>query len=609
MIAARTLLQQAVPTTFGLKAAGWLVAVGDARERLAAAAAALPAQLGGAGGTLAAFGEHGPELLRLFAAEVDLAEPRLPWHTLRTPMRDLAGALPAAAGALSKIAGDIVLLAQTEVGEVAEAEPRAVVDDAAQAQPRRRRARRARARGTRRRTRRCSRRSPSTSTSGRPVPGTRSGRRSRRRSRPPPERRARCAARSTGWRSTASGCARTSSADTLCRGESAWASTPSAPGGLPRLGRRAGRPRARRSYGAMSDACRPLRLARVDLARSWDAQLARARGARDVCSRFDHPGHGGAPLVEVRDVGDLAAPRRLDAARRHVLLLSGSRSAAASGCGSRSTRPSGSTGSSLACTVCALRRAAQWLERAATVRAEGLEAIVDAVLGRWFTPRVRRASPRVPRDDPLDRRPRAMHAAARRSPTGTSAPRSGGSRADARASRAPRTRPRRPPTSSCSPRRSPARASRWSPRRAHLANVERPGRLQPTAGGVPVSNDDGMRVRREVLGDEHVDRATERTNAFTADFQDLITRYAWGEIWTRPGPRPPDAQLHHAHGAGRARPPRGARDARARGAAKRPDRGRDQGGAAAVRRSTAASRPRTARSPSRSGARRRKARL
>jgi 4-carboxymuconolactone decarboxylase len=45
----------------------------------------------------------------------------------------------------------------------------------------------------------------------------------------------------------------------------------------------------------------------------------------------------------------------------------------------------------------------------------------------------------------------------------------------------------------------------------------------------------GMRVRREVLGDEHVDRAIERTSDLTADFQDFITRYAWGEIWSRPG--------------------------------------------------------------------------
>jgi 4-carboxymuconolactone decarboxylase len=50
----------------------------------------------------------------------------------------------------------------------------------------------------------------------------------------------------------------------------------------------------------------------------------------------------------------------------------------------------------------------------------------------------------------------------------------------------------------------------------------------------PVS-DEGMRVRREVLGDAHVDGAAERTTDFTRDFQDLITRYVWGEIWTRPG--------------------------------------------------------------------------
>jgi len=50
-----------------------------------------------------------------------------------------------------------------------------------------------------------------------------------------------------------------------------------------------------------------------------------------------------------------------------------------------------------------------------------------------------------------------------------------------------------------------------------------------------LSYDEGMRVRREVLGDEHVDAAEARKTAFTTDFQELITRYAWGEIWTRPG--------------------------------------------------------------------------
>jgi len=119
VMAARTLLQQAVPTTFGYKAAGWLVGVDEARERLAAVV--LPAQLGGAAGTLAAVGDQGVELLRLYAAELELPEPVLPWHNRRTPFLDLAGALVTTATALGKIAGDVVLLAQTEVGEVAEA--------------------------------------------------------------------------------------------------------------------------------------------------------------------------------------------------------------------------------------------------------------------------------------------------------------------------------------------------------------------------------------------------------------------------------------------------------------------------------------------------------
>ncbi len=115
-MAGRTFGQQAVPTTFGLRAAGWLAAVAEARDRLRAVR--LPAQLGGAGGTLAAFGDL--RLLPLFAEETGLAEPVLPWHTLRAPVAELGAALGLAAGALGKIATDVVLLAQTEIGEVAE---------------------------------------------------------------------------------------------------------------------------------------------------------------------------------------------------------------------------------------------------------------------------------------------------------------------------------------------------------------------------------------------------------------------------------------------------------------------------------------------------------
>ena len=119
VMAARTLLQQAVPTTFGLKAAGWLVAVLDARSRIGRLT--LPAELGGGAGTLAVFGEQGAEVVRLFAEELDLAEPALPWHAYRGRVAELAGALGAVASASAKIGLDVVLLAQTEIGEVSEA--------------------------------------------------------------------------------------------------------------------------------------------------------------------------------------------------------------------------------------------------------------------------------------------------------------------------------------------------------------------------------------------------------------------------------------------------------------------------------------------------------
>jgi len=119
-MAGRTLLQHAVPTTFGLKAAGWLVALADARGRLAELREALPAQLGGAAGTLSALGEQGIEVSALFARELALAEPTLPWHANRTPIAELGASLSIAAGVVGKVALDLQLLAQTEVAEVRE---------------------------------------------------------------------------------------------------------------------------------------------------------------------------------------------------------------------------------------------------------------------------------------------------------------------------------------------------------------------------------------------------------------------------------------------------------------------------------------------------------
>jgi 3-carboxy-cis,cis-muconate cycloisomerase len=118
---ARTLLQQAVPTTFGFKAAGWLVCLLDARVMLLRVRAdGLAAELGGAAGTLALFGDRGPAALERFAAELELAEPTVPWHTNRVRIAELGAALAIAAGAAAKIGLDTALLAQNEVAEAPE---------------------------------------------------------------------------------------------------------------------------------------------------------------------------------------------------------------------------------------------------------------------------------------------------------------------------------------------------------------------------------------------------------------------------------------------------------------------------------------------------------
>jgi 3-carboxy-cis,cis-muconate cycloisomerase len=165
-MAGRTLTAHAVPTTFGLKAAGWRQLVLDAAVRIRRVLdGGLPVSLGGAAGTLAAYVEYarladepdaggraatgtrtggggggtpaaipgrsgaardadvGDYVVRLtaaFAEETGLAAPVLPWHSLRTPVADLAGALAFTAGALGKLAVDVETLSRTELGEVAE---------------------------------------------------------------------------------------------------------------------------------------------------------------------------------------------------------------------------------------------------------------------------------------------------------------------------------------------------------------------------------------------------------------------------------------------------------------------------------------------------------
>ncbi len=122
-MAARTLLQQALATTFGALAAVWGSSLDRARARLDEVRGALPVQLGGAAGTMSALHPHGLDVLAAFADELELAEPSGVWHGDRTLVTELAGALGTAAAAVAKVAGDVVLLAQNELGEVREARP------------------------------------------------------------------------------------------------------------------------------------------------------------------------------------------------------------------------------------------------------------------------------------------------------------------------------------------------------------------------------------------------------------------------------------------------------------------------------------------------------
>jgi len=121
LIAGRTLMQHALPTTFGVKVAGWLDAMNRHRERFAETRArVLVLQFGGAVGTLAALREKGLQVAEALAAELHLGLPTMPWHTQRDRVAEAATTLGLCTGTLGKIARDISLHMQTEIAEVFE---------------------------------------------------------------------------------------------------------------------------------------------------------------------------------------------------------------------------------------------------------------------------------------------------------------------------------------------------------------------------------------------------------------------------------------------------------------------------------------------------------
>ncbi|MFI6789691.1 4-carboxymuconolactone decarboxylase [Nonomuraea sp. NPDC050383] len=269
--------------------------------------------------------------------------------------------------------------------------------------------------------------------------------------------------------------------------------------------------------------------------RVWEPQLAALTRTFRVL-RFDLPGHGGSPGP--------AGPLTVDALAERVLEL-----AEAVGMGGpggfhyAGVSIGGAIGATLAARhpgrvrslamICSSARFGEpraWRERARLVREQGTAVLLEATAGRWFAGPADRAL----LDDLAATDPEG-YAACCDALAGYDLRGDLGAIAVPTLVLAGRDDPATPPAHARELADGIAGATLVElPGAAHLANVDQPEKVTSALlAHLPAGS--GMRVRREVLGDEHVDRAIARTSGFTRDFQDFITRYAWGEIWTRPG--------------------------------------------------------------------------
>jgi 3-oxoadipate enol-lactonase / 4-carboxymuconolactone decarboxylase len=266
----------------------------------------------------------------------------------------------------------------------------------------------------------------------------------------------------------------------------------------------------------------------------WDGQAA-LLARRHRVLRYDQRGHGRSPVppgpYTVPELaGDLIG--LLDALEIERASLVGLSLGGAVAMTAALETPERVERVALCCTAMRFGEPGTWHERAAAVRAEGMGTVTPAVLERWLTP----AAPPLLRE-----RLEAMLLAT--PPEGYAACCEALAEHDLRgrlgAIRLPTLVIAGSDDPSTPPELLEAIAAEVPGARLdviegarHMANLEF---AEPFDRALTGFVDDGMRTRREVLGDTHVDASIERTTGFTADFQDLITRYAWGEIWTRPG--------------------------------------------------------------------------
>ncbi|BBX21979.1 3-oxoadipate enol-lactonase [Mycolicibacter terrae] len=275
----------------------------------------------------------------------------------------------------------------------------------------------------------------------------------------------------------------------------------------------------------------------------WGGAAERLAGHLRVVG-WDLPGHGRGPAAPFR-IPDLAAGVLAlvdDIAPRAAFHYAGDSIGGAVGLQLLLDAPDRVSSATLLCTGATIGRAEDWATRATTVRTSGTGAIIELSRQRWFAPAFADRQPELiaALSDALRRTDNESYAQACEALADF----------DVTARLAEITAPVLAIAGSedvATPPESLRRiASGVEHGRlvildgvGHLAPLEAPNAtagliLDHLAVGDPVYTA-GMSVRREVLGDAHVDRAIAHTTEFTADFQDLITRYAWGSVWTRDG--------------------------------------------------------------------------
>lgn len=283
----------------------------------------------------------------------------------------------------------------------------------------------------------------------------------------------------------------------------------------------------------------------------WDPQVPALARTHHVI-RYDLPGHGGSPASLLRPGATVADLGRLVLALADSLGIDRFAYAGISLGGAIGTwlavhHPDRVDSLALICTSARFGEPAGWHERAALVRAKGTDPVADSAATRWFTegfagePAAGALVADMRAADPEAYAACCDAIAAfdlRAELPGVSAP---------TLVVAGRQDPATPPSHARELADGiPGASLTEVAHAAHLANVERPAPVLAALLGhfaqTPARPADdgsrhsaGMTVRRAVLGDAHVDRAVARTTAFTSVFQDFITRYAWGEVWTRPG--------------------------------------------------------------------------